>query len=318
MRKLILLLLSGMLSTACVDKDYDLGNIDTDNIAIGDEGSQFRIPLVKVLVSKDEIKNNGGNIEEIFREADIWFPSQLPDGKFVDLVKLQDKDDQTYVNTLLRTLREEMQTSDQTSDAKLASVVDLVWDKYAAEFLPLLNLTAPDEQTFKTAFKTAYRNDASLCERLADEVSALARTYLTGSLGIDQLEYEVGHIDISSDIVDMLADNLDPEGTPNARNTLFLYGQITSGLPLSLLLDPSFSPTEITFQVGVSADKASNDIPQTQLFAEDLRQIVEGITIRIPVTLKTYFPGKGFQGNIQHQIAIDLSLLKTGGLKLDI
>ena len=117
-----------MLSTACVDKDYDLGNIDTDNIAIGDEGSQFRIPLVKVLVSKDEIKNNGGNIEEIFREADIWFPSQLPDGKFVDLVKLQDKDDQTYVNTLLRTLREEM----QASDAKLASVVDLVWDKYAA------------------------------------------------------------------------------------------------------------------------------------------------------------------------------------------
>jgi len=161
-RKLILLLLSGMLSTACVDKDYDLGNIDTDNIAIGDEGSQFRIPLVKVLVSKDEIKNNGGNIEEIFREADIWFPSQLPDGKFVDLVKLQDKDDQTYVNTLLRTLREEM----RASDAKLASVVDLVWDKYAAEFLLLLNLTAPDEQTFKTAFKTAYRNDASLRERL--------------------------------------------------------------------------------------------------------------------------------------------------------
>ena len=311
MRKLILLLLSGMLSTACVDKDYDLGNIDTDNIAIGDEGSQFRIPLVKVLVSKDEIKNNGGNIEEIFREADIWFPTQLPDDKFVDLVKLQNEP--AYVNTLLRTLREEM----QTSDAKLASVVDLVWDKYAAEFLPLLNLTAPDEQTFKTAFKTAYRNDASLRERLADEVSALARTYLTGSLGIDQLEYEVGHIDISSDIVDMLADNLDPEGTPNARNTLFLYGQITSGLPLSLRLDPRLSPTEVTFQVEVGVDKTSNDIPETQLFAEDLRQIVEGITIRIPVTLTEYYPGKGFSDD-QYQIVISLSLLKNGGLKLDI
>lgn len=311
MRKLILLLLSGVLSTACVDKDYDLGNIDTDNIAIGDEGSQFRIPLVKVLVSKDEIKNNAGNIEEIFREADIWFPSQLPDSKFVDLVKLQNEP--AYVNTLLRTLREEM----QTSDAKLASVVDLVWDKYAADFLPLLNLTAPDEQTFKTAFKTAYRNDASLREQLADEVSALARTYLTGSLGIDQLEYEVGHIDISSDIVDMLADNLDPEGTPNARNTLFLYGQITSGLPLSLRLDPRLSPTEVTFQVEVGVDKTSNDIPETQLFAEDLRQIVEGITIRIPVTLTEYYPGKGFSDD-QYQIVISLSLLKNGGLKLDI
>ncbi len=311
MRKLILLLLSGVLSTACVDKDYDLGNIDTDNIAIGDEGSQFRIPLVKVLVSKGEIKNNDGDIEKIFREADIWFPTQLPDDKFVDLVKLQNEP--AYVNTLLRTLREEM----QTSDAKLASVVDLVWDKYAADFLPLLNLTAPDEQTFKTAFKTAYRNDASLRERLADEVSALARTYLTGSLGIDQLEYEVGHIDISSDIVDMLADNLDPEGTPNARNTLFLYGQITSGLPLSLRLDPRLSPTEVTFQVEVGVDKTSNDIPETQLFAEDLRQIVEGITIRIPVTLTEYYPGKGFSDD-QYQIVISLSLLKNGGLKLDI
>lgn len=311
MRKLILLLLSGVLSTACVDKDYDLGNIDTDNIAIGDEGSQFRIPLVKVLVSKDEIKNNDGDIEKIFREADIWFPTQLPDDKFVDLVKLQNEP--AYVNTLLRTLREEM----QTSDAKLASVVDLVWDKYAADFLPLLNLTAPDEQTFKTAFKTAYRNDASLRERLADEVSALARTYLTGSLGIDQLEYEVGHIDISSDIVDMLADNLDPEGTPNAKNTLFLYGQITSGLPLSLRLDPRLSPTEVTFQVEVGVDKTSNDIPETQLFAEDLRQIVEGITIRIPVTLTEYYPGKGFSDD-QYQIVISLSLLKNGGLKLDI
>ena len=311
MRKLILLLLSGVLSTACVDKDYDLGNIDTDNIAIGDEGSQFRIPLVKVLVSKNEIKNNDGDIEKIFREADIWFPTQLPDDKFVDLVKLQNEP--AYVNTLLRTLREEM----QTSDAKLASVVDLVWDKYAADFLPLLNLTAPDEQTFKTAFKTAYRNDASLRERLADEVSALARTYLTGSLGIDQLEYEVGHIDISSDIVDMLADNLDPEGTPNARNTLFLYGQITSGLPLSLRLDPRLSPTEVTFQVEVGVDKTSNDIPETQLFAEDLRQIVEGITIRIPVTLTEYYPGKGFSDD-QYQIVISLSLLKNGGLKLDI
>lgn len=311
MRKLILLLLSGVLSTACVDKDYDLGNIDTDNIAIGDEGSQFRIPLVKVLVSKDEIKNNDGDIEKIFREADIWFPTQLPDDKFVDLVKLQNEP--AYVNTLLRTLREEM----QTSDAKLASVVDLVWDKYAADFLPLLNLTAPDEQTFKTAFKTAYHNDASLRERLADEVNALARTYLTGSLGIDQLEYEVGHIDISSDIVDMLADNLDPEGTPNARNTLFLYGQITSGLPLSLRLDPRLSPTEVTFQVEVGVDKTSNDIPETQLFAEDLRQIVEGITIRIPMTLTEYYPGKGFSDD-QYQIVISLSLLKNGGLKLDI
>ena len=78
MRKLILLLLSGMLSTACVDKDYDLGNIDTDNIAIGDEGSQFRIPLVKVLVSKDEIKTTAATSKRSSAKPTSGFPPSCP------------------------------------------------------------------------------------------------------------------------------------------------------------------------------------------------------------------------------------------------
>lgn len=311
MRKLILLLLSGVLSTACVDKDYDLGNIDTDNIAIGDEGSQFRIPLAKVLVSKDEIKNNDGDIEKIFREADIWLPSPLPGGaKSVDLQLLQTS--RNEVDKLLEALTAQM----LTDDAKLNAVADLLCEeKYIGTFLPLLPAgTNVDE--FKPVFVAVFKNDETLRETLADAVKTEARKYLT-TLEVNQLEYEVGHIDISSDIVDMLADNLDPEGTPNARNTLFLYGQITSRLPLSLRLDPRLSPTEVTFQVEVGVDKTSNDIPETQLFAEDLRQIVEGITIRIPVTLTEYYPGKGFSDD-QYQIVISLSLLKNGGLKLDI
>ena len=43
----------------------------------------------------------------------------------------------------------------------------------------------------------------------------------------------------------------------------------------------------------------------------------EGITIRIPVTLTEYYPGKGFSDD-RYQIVISLSLLKNGGLKLDI
>ena len=45
MRTLSLLLLSGALMTACVDRDYDLSDLDFDNVAIGDENSEFRIPL---------------------------------------------------------------------------------------------------------------------------------------------------------------------------------------------------------------------------------------------------------------------------------
>ena len=74
MRTLSLLLLSGALMTACVDRDYDLSDLDFDNVAIGDENSEFRIPLATVQVSMDEIAENGVNIEAIFREADIWPP----------------------------------------------------------------------------------------------------------------------------------------------------------------------------------------------------------------------------------------------------
>ena len=74
MRTLSLLLLSGALMTACVDRDYDLSDLDFDNVAIGDENSEFRIPLATVQVSMDEIAENGVNIEAIFREADIWLP----------------------------------------------------------------------------------------------------------------------------------------------------------------------------------------------------------------------------------------------------
>ena len=46
MRTLSLLLLSGALMTACVDRDYDLSDLDFDNVAIGDEipNSGFRSP----------------------------------------------------------------------------------------------------------------------------------------------------------------------------------------------------------------------------------------------------------------------------------
>ena len=67
MRTLSLLLLSGALMTACVDRDYDLSDLDFDNVAIGDENSEFRIPLATVQVSMDEIAENGVNIEAIFR-----------------------------------------------------------------------------------------------------------------------------------------------------------------------------------------------------------------------------------------------------------
>ena len=62
MRKLFLPILAGALLTACIDKDYDLENVDTDNIAIGGDDSKFEVPLARVLVTLEDIANGDLNI----------------------------------------------------------------------------------------------------------------------------------------------------------------------------------------------------------------------------------------------------------------
>lgn len=316
MRKLFLmfLFLSAALSTACVDTDYDLGDVDTDNITIGGDESTFTIPLARVLVSTKEIENGGSDIREIFREADVWLPSPLPGGaKSVDLKELPT--DQAALNTLLDALEAQM----LTDDAKINAVAEeLCEEKYFDTFRELLNLPAgTDPETFIPVFISAFRNDETLRETLSAEIRYQARTYLT-TLSVDDIRYDVGHIDISSDVVDMLADNLDPEETEAPKNTLHLEGEIANRLPLTLHIKPQFTPTGISFETDVNADTPTNAIPSTRLFADDLRQIVDGITIRIPVELEAYYPGIGFRDNIEHPIVIDLRLVKHGGLKLDI
>ena len=86
-----------MLVTSCIDNNYDLSEIDTDGVVIGDE---FRLPLATVTVSMSELSKEGTDIKALFDEADIWLPSPLPaGGKYVDLQKIQHTP--SYIDELL-------------------------------------------------------------------------------------------------------------------------------------------------------------------------------------------------------------------------
>ena len=230
MRFILPLFLFGMLATSCIDNNYDLSEIDTDGVVIGDE---FRLPLATVTVSMSELGKDGTDIKALFDEADIWLPSPLPaDGKYVDLQKIQHTP--SYIDELLDELIEQM----KRSDAKINAVADLLYDKYLGTFLPLLPPNT-DPKDFKQVFITMFRATTGLQEELAGEVRDLAGGYLT-DLKIEDVTYDLGRIDLGSDVVDMLADNLDPKGTANPRNTLDIYGEIISALPVSLQFSPRF------------------------------------------------------------------------------
>ena len=211
MRLILPLFLFGMLVTSCIDNNYDLSEIDTDGVVIGDE---FRLPLATVTVSMSELSKEGTDIKALFDEADIWLPSPLPaGGKYVDLQKIQHTP--SYIDELLDEQIEQM----KRSDAKINAVADLLYDKYLGTFLPLLPPNT-DPKDFKQVFITMFRTTTGLQEELAGEVRDLAGSYLT-DLKIEDVTYDLGRIDLGSDVVDMLADNLDPKGTqiPKTRWT---------------------------------------------------------------------------------------------------
>lgn len=312
MRKLYFLLFSTALLASCIDPDYDLTKVDTENITLGEE---FHIPLATIHVTMQELRQGNLDIEGVFAEADDWLPATLPGGAdYVDIVALNRHGD--YLDTLIDALIEEMK---QPDGRKLAAVTERICAEYKSQFLSLLGLpsSVPDE-VFKATFQTEF-----LRQQVVQEQSKqVARDYL-GDINVEAMSYRIDGVSIADEVVDMLCDNLDAESVPAAgrTSTLHLYGQIRSKLPVSMLLEPRFSSTRLDFQVEVDATQAANPIAEsdgTQPFEQDLRQIVGGVDVAIPVTLERYYPAIGFRSDEQEQVAIDLRLVKRGGLKINI
>ena len=124
-------------------------------------------------------------------------------------------------------------------------------------------------------------------------------------------------IDLDDNIVDMLAENLDPEGTPDAKNTLHIYGTIANRLPLSAEIQARLRPTLIEVPVQIDAKSEENVIAETPIYGEDLRTLIHGCQVVIPVTLDRYYRN-GFDNTADCQLLIELHLVKRGGLKLNL
>ena len=312
MKKLPLLFLVGLLAAGCVDKEYDLKDVETDNIAIGDSQSEFRCPLMTIRVSMQEITDNGIDIENVFRETDIWLPTELPDA-YVDIRRLVS--DEAYVSTLLDLLVDEL----LVSDAKLDQVVELIWNTPAYRqsvtgSVPELDLD--DADTFRSLFRSLYQSSPQVRELLDEQVRLLAHDYLT-ALQVDDITYDIDRIDLDDNIVDMLAENLDPKGTPDAKNTLHIYGTIANRLPLSAEIQARLRPTLIEVPVQIDAKSEENVIAETPIYGEDLRTLIHGCQVVIPVTLDRYYRN-GFDNTADCQLLIELHLVKRGGLKLNL
>ena len=152
MRKIVTLLLFGAFALSCTDKAYDLSQIETGDVAIGNDDSEFRMPLMTVLVPMADLSANGEDIQSIFNEADIWLPTAAT---VVDLVRLDS--DPTYRDQLISETVAEM----HSSDTKLNAVIALSYEQYYASFARVLGLDPahPDPNAYAAAFGRIFGGD---------------------------------------------------------------------------------------------------------------------------------------------------------------
>ena len=254
--------------------------------------------------------NEGDSIRDFV--GPLGLPTELPDA-YVDIRRLVS--DEAYVSTLLDLLVDEL----LVSDTKLDQVVELIWNTPAYRqsvtgSVPELDLD--DADTFRSLFRSLYQNNAQVRGLLDEQVRLLAHDYLT-ALQVDDITYDIDRIDLDDNIVDMLAENLDPEGTPDAKNTLHIYGTIANRLPLSAEIQARLRPTLIEVPVQIDAKSEENVIAETPIYGEDLRTLIHGCQVVIPVTLDRYYRN-GFDNTADCQLLIELHLVKRGGLKLNL
>ena len=121
---LLFTLAAAMMFVSCIDDEYDLSSIDSDNITIGGDDSEFFMPLAQISYSAGNIStsNHDESIIVLYDQINNWGPSTLPDGaEYIDLQLLNDKE---YKLSILNALFEEM-LADET---RRESVCDYILD----------------------------------------------------------------------------------------------------------------------------------------------------------------------------------------------
>ena len=222
MRKFLTIFTLSLLAVSCIDNDYDLSDIDTDDIGIGDENSVFTCPLMTLRVAVADIVNEQGDLDGILAEADVWLPNRLPDGaEAVDVKRLTGGDgqqaQQAYVQTLLTALQEEIDAD--ASDRKLEQIARQIYAEYREDFLPDYLPVDVDEAEYIAAFRTVYHQQATH-DLIWENIELFAARYLTTNLRIDVRPFVLSGIDVGADVRDMIV------GGDESKTSLSLFGDI--------------------------------------------------------------------------------------------
>lgn len=319
MKKLFILIAMGVgiMLCSCVDKEYDLSQIESDDIAIGSDDSEFLMPLVNIKFKTADISldvDGASSIMDLQSKVNVWLPSQLPGGvSYVDVQQLTDS--REYKQSLLDNLYAEM----LEDDVKRAEVCAYVIKEYRAEVVEML-CNSENQVVASTA---AQIDEVADDAQAAEVISMLFVAYPSDvqvafneisdedliNLKVEDVVVDIPSLDVSEDVVNMLTDNIG-NGSVNA---LYLFGEAESDFPFLFHISPSIDNTGVDFG-DISIDNGVTKINETRIYKEDFDAIMDGARLTVPITLDRYYPESVISND--NELNLSISLRKTGGLKL--
>lgn len=311
----------GFIFISCIDSKYDLSQIESDGVAIGNNDSEFLMPLVNIKFQASNFSvstEDDMSISGLQDQINVWLPAQLPNNaSYVDIQQLANNKE--YKQSLLDNLYAEMQRDENKRNevckyviaeyksnvieslrnssnavvAAAASQINRISDTEAVNLLSNLFISYPTD--IKNIF-----NDIS-DEDLIDNVE------------IENVLVDIPALDISDDVLDMLVDNLDGDNVTSPINALYLFGTIDSNFPFLFKVNPTIYSTRINFGE-LSIDNGITKINDIRVFRSDFEKLSNGSQLVMPIILEKYYPNIDINDNTQLNISI--SLRKTGGLNL--
>lgn len=327
MRKTLIIPLVCITCTlvACIDSDYDLSNIETDDIAIGDSQSEFNMPVATVYFTSQNICNGAEgdeiSLKKIYDEVDIWFPSSMVDGnEYIEIFSLLDTEDfdQQYLDNLVQAVKDEIANIEQ----KREQIAMHIATKYRNRFINLIwDSNIDNKAVIAAALENATDEEAAeiiaeLIVEYSDEaeqaVAELFTLFLT-KLSLVDIHTTVPEIELSADVRDMILDNLDDSSVENPVNSLYIYGVADSEFPFEFEITPCIPETNINFGT-ITINRGTTDIAPIRIMREDMQALLDGFTVKVPITTVRYYPHEEFTD--QTKFSVTFKIRKTGALQL--
>ena len=326
MKRILLFAAALALSTSCVDNDFDLSNVTTDDIGIGSDETVFKLPLANITVKWSAIiDGEDTSIEDNFNEADTWIPERLPDGdSYISIEKISNNDN-VYVDKIIDGLLDDISKPGE----KRSKVIEMIAgnSEYQDMILPRDPVTGEslvkdnEGNPINTVDEYINANFDQFKNQSKDALRDIVDEYLkTMDDSIEDITNDIEGFGLDDEIIDMLGDG----------GTMRIYGDITNYLPVdctgSLMLTSAENGNPV-LDIPLDLKYKGTSTINIDIQKHNLAGMADDMVLTVHLEPKNYYP-RSLPNGVQRDeldaredgengaLKLNLKLEKTGGLSL--